>query len=108
MNENIKITEKIFNLFKDILLNIDISDSVKMEVIHNLSIPIHDQNNKEMNENTKKNCVICYKENITHIFKECGHLCICNKCSSMMNEIQTIQRCPICRKLGNTQKVFEV
>lgn len=59
--------------------------------------PIEEEEKKE--ENNGK-CICCYENEKTHIFKECGHFCICENCS------KNVDNCPICRNKSKTIRVF--
>ena len=43
----------------------------------------------------ERTCKVCLKEEVCILFDPCGHLSICTKCSSDLNE------CPICRRKIN-------
>jgi baculoviral IAP repeat-containing protein 7/8 len=54
------------------------------------------------NNNTEKNCVICYSQEKKIIFLPCGHYVACEQCSSK------ITNCPMCRKdIFNYQIVYK-
>lgn len=44
-------------------------------------------------------CVVCMDRNKTHVFTECGHVCVCEDCSRL-------ETCPLCRVKGKCIKVF--
>ena len=54
--------------------------------------------NKKLKEKTKgnmfgkKNCVVCFENEINILLKPCNHLCTCEKCT------KKIDSCPMCRK----------
>ena len=54
--------------------------------------------NKKLKEKTKgnmfgkKNCVVCFENEINILLKPCNHLCTCEKCTKQ------IDSCPMCRK----------
>jgi hypothetical protein len=48
-------------------------------------------------------CIICLERSSTYAFVPCGHLCICDHCTSFEN---VCDKCPICR--NHSQQVMKV
>lgn len=48
-------------------------------------------------------CIICLERSSTYAYVPCGHLCICDHCTSFEN---VCDKCPICR--NNSQQVMKV
>ncbi|KAK9826649.1 hypothetical protein WJX74_007826 [Apatococcus lobatus] len=45
-------------------------------------------------------CVVCLESPSCMAFTECGHQCVCERCSAAVN------RCPLCRKGGRCIRIF--
>tara|TARA_B100001094_G_scaffold323486_1_gene374472 strand:- start:1632 stop:2378 length:747 start_codon:yes stop_codon:yes gene_type:complete len=55
--------------------------------------------------NNQDKCPICLNLPKTHIIIPCGHICLCENCSSKIMDIN--KSCPICNTMANgTYKVF--
>lgn len=49
--------------------------------------------------NSDKKCVICFTNNASMAFINCGHMVTCEECSAkLMKEYSSKKRCPVCRK----------
>lgn len=56
-------------------------------------------------DDSRKYCVVCLKEERTHAFFPCGHLSTCETCSDEIR-VRT-KMCPICRgPIKDTKKIF--
>ena len=51
-------------------------------------------------------CVICLNKNPTHALIPCGHRCLCSNCVSNQQQINTLDKCPLCRK--NVTKIYQI
>ena len=45
-------------------------------------------------------CVVCLENASCMAFTECGHQCVCERCSAAVN------RCPLCRKGGRCIRIY--
>ncbi len=45
-------------------------------------------------------CKICLSGEVTHMYTLCNHVCVCESCS------KRIAKCPICRTVGPTKRVY--
>jgi hypothetical protein len=50
-----------------------------------------------------KECSICLEKMSTHVFRPCGHLCVCSACAAAWRE--TSDKCPMCKKPGKAHLV---
>jgi len=56
----------------------------------------------------EKKCIVCMEEVINIAILECGHLCCCEKCSSLLGTSNN-PICPICRKaISGFKKIYFV
>lgn len=52
-------------------------------------------------EQSDSNCVVCLENEPTHLFKDCGHLCVCGTCVMGLEN-----KCPVCRQVSAPMRVF--
>ena len=45
--------------------------------------------------NQAARCVVCLAANVTHALVPCGHMCVCEECSSIV--VGHMTKCPMCR-----------
>ena len=61
------------------------------------------KHNEKINKNKTykiKECVICLINSPNVLFCDCGHICVCEKCS----EIKHFDTCPICKTEKHNSK----
>ena len=64
------------------------------------------KHNKKINKNKTykiKECVICLINSPNVLFCDCGHICVCEKCS----EIKHFDTCPICKTENTILRIIE-
>jgi hypothetical protein len=49
----------------------------------------------------KPKCVVCEDRVRTHLFPNCGHLCLCEKCAEKFTQ------CPVCKKEAKPIRVYQ-
>lgn len=74
-------------------------------------IKLKNENNKlkkkiEKNDKLDSKCGICFENSCSIVFIPCGHLCMCNECSSKYDNYN-LSCCPICRSNGNRYLVYK-
>ena len=45
----------------------------------------------------EESCVLCLSEQVSRAFVPCGHLCVCEQCSSSFGQDRAFYRCPLCQ-----------
>lgn len=82
------IKEKIIDKFIEIIQNTIDRESQSIELV-------------------RDKCIICWKNEKTHIFIPCGHYIMCEDCVIKISNMPLISvKCPICRTYGRYHKVF--
>jgi hypothetical protein len=83
-NEQIKELDyfKLKSLENKILKSFDLIKEKKQQLL----------SEKALKYQEKRNCSICYEQEIKILIKPCNHLCLCSKCSDKVHS------CPICRE----------
>ena len=83
------------------------NNNVKL-IIMAQEVPSLEENNqdKKINKNKTykiKECVICLINSPNVLFCDCGHICVCEKCS----EIKHFDTCPICKTENTILRIIE-
>ena len=81
----------------------------KAKIEHEKNEQLHHEIRRvtRQNHNPEKgdHCSICLCSPLEILVNPCGHICLCEKCSENLAEIDP--KCPICRqKITNTQRVY--
>ena len=50
------------------------------------------------------NCVICLEKQPNVLFCNCGHLCVCEKCSK---KGEGLEKCPICKTKNTILRILQ-
>ncbi len=54
-----------------------------------------------------KQCVVCMEHDVTRVLNPCGHVCLCDNCSSKSQINKMHERCPECRsKISGVVKFY--
>ena len=54
-----------------------------------------------------QNCSVCLTNPLEMLLKPCGHICICHRCLTQLNNSSSQPKCPICREdVINTERVY--
>ncbi|KRX04319.1 hypothetical protein PPERSA_03559 [Pseudocohnilembus persalinus] len=70
------------------------------ELIHGQPIQDQQMNQLANEENTNKECIICFTDLIDTVILPCRHMCICMECAKSIQQQKSRAKktCPICRK----------
>ena len=58
-------------------------------------------NHREQEQEQELMCCVCMAEKKTHANMNCCHMCVCEKCSGLLQN-----RCPLCRTIGVFKKII--
>lgn len=61
---------------------------------------IHDLLAFDKTSASKKECVVCFDNELSHIFPVCNHFCLCAECAPK------IDKCPVCQLSGKAERGF--